>query len=65
MISAQFLRFFHSVLFADDTNMIPCHNDLGKLMAEVDTELDKVVDCFNANELIINYDKNKCNILSY
>ena len=49
--------FFHFVLFADDTNMIASHNDLGKLMTEVNTELDKVVDWFNANELIINHDK--------
>ena len=49
--------FFQFVLFADDTNMIASHNYLGKLMTEVNTELDKVVDWFNANELIINYDK--------
>ena len=37
--------------------MIASHNDFGKLMTEVNAELDKVVDWFNANELIINYDK--------
>ena len=57
MISAQFPSFFHFVLFADENNMIASHNDFGKLMTEVNTELDKVVDWFNANELIINYDK--------
>ena len=49
--------FFHFVLFADDTNMIASHSGFGKLMTEVITELDKVVDWFNANELIVNYDK--------
>ena len=49
--------FFHFVLFADDTNMIASHNDLDTLMTEVNTELNKVVDWFDANELIINYEK--------
>ena len=49
--------FFHFVLFADDTNMIASHNDFSELIRMVNLELVKVVDWFNANELIINYDK--------
>ena len=35
--------------------MIASHNDLGKLMTEVNTELDKVVDWFNVSELWFKY----------
>ena len=41
--------FFHFVLFADDTNLIASHNDFDKLMSEVNKELEKVVEWFNAN----------------
>ena len=55
--------FFHFILFADDTNLIASHNDFDKLMSEVNKELKKVVEWFNANESIIN-NKNKCTLFS-
>ena len=49
--------FFHSVLFADDTNLVASHNDFDVLVDKTNEELIKIINWFHANELVINYDK--------
>lgn len=49
--------FFKLVLFADDTNIIASHVDFEYLVLKTNNELDKVTAWFDANRLIINYDK--------
>ena len=49
--------FFHFVLFADDTNIISSHKNVDELLHKTNEELCKVGTWFEANKLIVNYDK--------
>ena len=49
--------FFHYVLFADDTTIVSTHDNFDILLDKTNEELNKLVDWFDANKLIINCDK--------
>ena len=48
---------FDFILFADDSNMFCCGNDVQKLISTTNTELIKIVDWFIANRLTLNEQK--------
>ena len=49
-----------SILFADDTNIYDQNKNLDFLKWNLEQELTKVVDWFNANKLTLNVDKTQC-----
>ena len=49
-----------SILFADDTTIYDQNKDLSFLKWNLEHELSKVVDWFNANKLTLNVDKTQC-----
>ena len=49
-----------SILFADDTTIYDQNKDLDFLRWNLEQELSKVVDWFNANKLTLNVDKTQC-----
>ena len=49
-----------SILFADDTTIYDQNKDLNFLKWNLEQELSKVVDWFNANKLTLNVDKTQC-----
>ena len=49
-----------SILFADDTTIYDQNKDLDFLKWNIEQELVKVVDWFNANKLTLNVDKTQC-----
>ena len=49
-----------SILFADDTTIYDHNKDLDFLKWNMEQELTKVVDWFNANKLTLNVDKTQC-----
>ena len=49
--------FFNYVLFADDTTIISTHSNLKYLLEKTNNELSKICDWFDANKLVVNYDK--------
>ena len=48
---------FKFVVFANDTNIISSHKDFDFLVSKTNCELCKITDYFDANRLIMNYDK--------
>ena len=48
---------FHYVLFADDTTIVSMHYNFDIVLDKTNEELNKLVDWFDANKLIINCDK--------
>ena len=49
--------FFDYVLFADDTTIISTHSNFMFLLEKNNNELCKIADWFDANKLIVNYEK--------
>ena len=49
--------FFDYVLFADDTTIISTHSNFIFLLEKTNNELCKIADWFDANKLIVNYEK--------
>ena len=48
---------FTYLLYADDTNMFVCGKDLGKLIDDINSELNNICDWLNANNLSLNVSK--------
>ena len=55
--SAPFLKFFYSLLFADDTTLLYTHVSLTDIVNE---ELRKVGEYFRINRMVLHPDKTKC-----
>uniref|UniRef100_A0A3B3C2G3 Reverse transcriptase domain-containing protein n=1 Tax=Oryzias melastigma TaxID=30732 RepID=A0A3B3C2G3_ORYME len=52
-------KVLHLILFADDTNIIHCGNDLETLVKEVENELELLKSWFDSNKLTLNLKKTK------
>ena len=48
-------------MFADDTNLFFSHKNIKELFLNVNSELSKIIQWFNANKLSLNKDKTKYN----
>ena len=46
-------------MFADDTNLFFSHTNIKELFLNVNSELSKIIQWFNANKLSLNKDKTK------
>ena len=49
------------IMFADDTNLFFSHKNIKELFLNVNSELSKIIQWFNANKLSLNKDKTKYN----
>ena len=49
--------FFNYVLFADDTTIISTHSNFNILLEKTNNELCKIAEWFDANKLVVNYEK--------
>ena len=47
-------KLFKLILFADDTNMFYCNNDINELIRQTNAELDKLNVWFSVNRLSLN-----------
>ena len=50
-------KLFKFILFADDTNMFYCNNDINELIRQTNAELDKLNVWFSVNRLSLNITK--------
>ena len=50
-------KLFKFILFADDTNMFYCNNDINELIRQTNAELDKLNVWFSVNRLSLNISK--------
>ena len=50
-------KLFKFILFADDTNMFYCNNDINELLRQTNAQLDKLNVWFSVNRLSLNITK--------